>query len=548
MTLNARTSLVSVALASVCAAACSAPEPEPLDSRVLVIGWDGATFDLLDPLVEAGRLPNLARLMESGATAELASTIVPISSAAWVGAVTGVTPGDTGVYDFFEPIPKTYNVRLTSSQSNHRPPLWRILEWHERRSIVFGVPLTWPPEEIEDGVIVAGMLSPFEAEYAHPPGLADELRARGFVPDLGIWREHRQLTPQLMNEQLELKRDIVVEMLSERDWDFAMVVFKSLDVLGHRTYDGALQGPVAQWCDRLDDVLGDLLDAAGEHTDVIVLSDHGFAPYSRQFFTHAWLIEQGFAVERSGGAARGGQGGPLATARREEHELSLGSLDLARTRAFAGAAEGNYGGVRLNLRGREPDGIVEQAEFDVLLSEIAARLRAARIPGTDRPLVTDVVRATDLYPGKFVDRLPDLLFETDPSIAVRPVTRERSFVEMRAGNVFPDHARAGIWIAAGPSFAARTERTEVDIFDLAPTVLHALGLPVHFEMQGVARAEMFAERRAVEEVPRSRVAAGRAPRWREVEGEAADDVMKRLRELGYTEGIDDEQSDEPEDE
>jgi predicted AlkP superfamily phosphohydrolase/phosphomutase len=492
MTLTLRTPALMAALALASCSCSSASEPEP-ERRVLVVGWDGATFDLIDPLVQAGHLPHLAELMARGATAELDSTIVPISSAAWVGAVTGMTPGETGVYDFFEPVPGTYKVKLVSSKSNGKPPLWRILGWHGLQSIVFGVPLTWPPEEI-DGVLVAGMLSPFEAEYAHPPGLADELRERGFVPDLGIWRETRPLSGQVMNQQLALKRDVLVEMLTEREWDFAMVVFKSLDVLGHRAYDGSPTGDVAGWCVRLDEVLGDLLDAAGPDTDVIVLSDHGFAAYPRQFFTHAWLLEEGFAVERPGGADSSGSGGPLATARAEEHDLALRALDLSRTRAFAGAAEGNFGGVRLNVRGREPKGIVEPAEVDVLLTEIAAKLRAARLPGTDTPLVTDVVRATDLYPGRYAERLPDLLFETHPTVAVRPVTRERSFVEMR-GRTFPDHART----------------------------------------------EMFAERRPVQEVARGRVADGREPRWRDTEGENESGVLERLEKLGYTEGLDDDE-------
>ncbi len=534
MILTPRT-LPSLALACLLAGACSEPAAEP-ERRVLVVGWDGATFDLIDPLVQAGQLPHLASLMGRGAVAELASTVVPISSAAWVGAVTGMTPSETGVYDFFEPVDGTYRVRLASSKSNRKPPLWRILGWHDKRSLVFGVPLTWPPEEI-DGVLVAGMLSPFDAEYAHPPGLADELRARGFIPDLGIWRETQQLTSRLLNEQLELKREILVELLGERDWDLAMVVFKSLDVLGHRAYDGHPNGDVAGWCRRLDDVLGELLAAVGPETDVIVLSDHGFAAYPRQFFTHAWLVERGFAALRDEPPRSTGPGGPLATARAVEHELALGSLDLTRTRAFAGAAEGNFGGIRLNLRGREPEGIVDEAEVDAVLSEIGALLRAARIPGTDQPLVTSVVRSRHLYPGRFADRLPDLLFETHPSVAVRPVVRSRSFVAMRPGSTFPDHARAGIWIAAGPSFAALEERGEVDVFDLAPTVLHALELPVHHEMQGAVRTEMFAGSRRVERAPRSRIAAGRTPSWRATEGHSGD-VMERLRELGYTEGID----------
>ena len=125
---------------------CGSDGGAPERERLLVVGWDGATFELIDPLLAAGRLPNLARLVERGASAACRSTVVPISSAAWVGAVTGTTPAHHGVYDFFAPLPGSYAVELVSARSNQAPPLWRILGWHGLQSIVFGVPITWPPE------------------------------------------------------------------------------------------------------------------------------------------------------------------------------------------------------------------------------------------------------------------------------------------------------------------------------------------------------------------------------------------------------------------
>jgi predicted AlkP superfamily phosphohydrolase/phosphomutase len=242
--------------------------------KLLVIGWDGATFAMIDPLVAAGRLPNVARLLGRGASAVCESTKVPISSAAWVGAVTGKHPGENGVYSFFEPVDGTYDVELISALSNRAAPLWRILSGHGLRSIVVNVPVTHPPERI-DGVMVAGMLAPLDSDFAHPRALAAELRERGFVPDLGAWRDKKPVTFERVEEQLALKERILVEMLRDEPWDFAMLVFKDLDVWCHRAYDGALDGSVARHYELLDATLGKLLEAAGEGVDVGRLSAHG---------------------------------------------------------------------------------------------------------------------------------------------------------------------------------------------------------------------------------------------------------------------------------
>ena len=117
-------------------AGCGRPDepPRPEPRRLLLIGWDGATFDLIDPLVREGRLPHLAGLLERGRSARLDSSIVPISSAAWTAAVTGYWPGNSGVYSFFEPIPDSYDVRPVSSHSVRAAPLWRLLSARDTAS------------------------------------------------------------------------------------------------------------------------------------------------------------------------------------------------------------------------------------------------------------------------------------------------------------------------------------------------------------------------------------------------------------------------------
>jgi len=514
-------------------AGCSSDEaPAQPETKLLIVGWDGATFDLIDPLLAAGRLPNLAGLIERGQSARLASTIIPISSAAWVGAVTGKGPGASGVYSFFEPVAGTYDVQPISSRSNRAHPLWRILSAHGIGVQVFGVPITYPPEPVL-GTMVAGMLSPFDADYAWPPEYTTELRGRGFVPDLGIWKEEQELKPKKIERQLLIKERAVCELLERDAWSFSMVVFKNLDVLAHRAYDPHPQGDFATLVVQLDATLGQLLASVPADTNVIVMSDHGFALYPRAFNLHSWLVEAGFS-QLSAQADRGALAGTLDVVRVQEHARRLGELELPQSRAFATACEGNFGSLRLNVSGREPHGVVPAEQVESVLNELESALRSVRFEGDDQPLVTAVHRGSELYPGPHRSVVPDLLIEVRPDVqVVAATTHQPTFVRYERPR--PDHARSGILVMAGPDVAHGTERGDAEVFDIAPTALYLLDRPVYAEMHGSVLSRLLSKSAApvvISEADDTRLppidTAGNV-----YSDEARDEVRARLKAMGY---------------
>ena len=199
------------------------------------------------------------------------------------------------------------------------------------------------------GVLVAGMLSPEDEVWTFPSELTQAFRARGLAPDLGVWRTMRELTPERVQQQLALKEEAVLEALRSPRWTFGMVVFKELDVLSHRAYDGDPSGFIAGFVVELDRILGAMLDAAGPETDVFLISDHGFTTYPNVFDVDAWLSEAGFATRKEDAALAEVATGPLAVARANERSERLARLDWADTSAYADVAEGNYAALRLNL-------------------------------------------------------------------------------------------------------------------------------------------------------------------------------------------------------
>ena len=143
--------------------------------KTIIIGLDGATFDIIKPLARAGRLPVLSRLMREGVSAPLRSTILPNSFPGWASCTTGTSEGMHGVFSPFIKNPSRYTVRAMSGRDIMTRPVWDILTEYGGRSIVVNVPTTYPPEPIS-GLMVTGMLTPSrESEFTYPASLKNEL-------------------------------------------------------------------------------------------------------------------------------------------------------------------------------------------------------------------------------------------------------------------------------------------------------------------------------------------------------------------------------------
>jgi predicted AlkP superfamily phosphohydrolase/phosphomutase len=511
-------------------AAASAPRPTtaPATPRLLVVGWDGASFRAIDPLLAEGKLPHLSGLIARGTRGVIESTIIPISSAAWTTATTGMGPGVHGVFAFHEPVQGSYDLALVSSRSNRSAPLWRLLTGRGIPSLVFGVPLTYPPEPIL-GTMVCGMLAPRTAVYTWPAALTESLRARGFQPDLDPWLEEREPTLDEAREQLDVREQILGELLARDDWRLAWIVFKELDVLSHYSYGVDFDAHVGPVYERLDALLGRLVAAVGADTNVILLSDHGFRSYTRGFNLHAWLMAEGFAVLRADATPEAEleplPEGPFARRFAAESKQRLDALDLGRTSAYSWACEGNFGSVRLNLRGREPRGSVDPENAGDVLVRIEARLFA-------NPLVKSVWRGEDLLPGPERASLPDVLFETQPDVQV--FAERGSEVSGRYDPSVADHDLHGIFVAGGPAIARAELERPLRLLDVAPLALHLLGQPVPLEMQGEVPLALLNDRRPPARVPGASFAVAAPPRSGEVyTQEEIEELEKELGALGY---------------
>ncbi len=549
--------------------------------RVFVVGIDAATFDLVRPWADAGTLPTVSRLLRDGAWAPLRSTLPALTPPAWTSAATGRNPGKHNVFNFYKATAGGLGRAPVTLGDLRSPRVWDIAAQHGRRSCVLHMPLTYPPQAIP-GVMISGIMTPQGAEdFVAPAELKAELAARiaGYRLEVDAEPLKRGDLETFRRDAFDLQRvqtEEVNHLLETQDWDLFWVMFHTLDKLQHFYWcymdrehpaypgPGPYEHTIRDFHVALDQALAGFLERLPPDTAVVVLSDHGSAPLHAYFCVMNWLVAEGLLALRPEGAARRGLAVAGVDARaivRGLRRVGLGWLprlvprgvkravpqalssfakvaeriDWSRTRAYCPSAPGS--GLWVNLRGREPHGIVEPgAEYERVVEELRARLLAFRDPATGDPVVTAVHRREEVYRGPYRDGGPDLLVETARTVCMVEGLGRRALVpagrapDERTGN----HARDGILLLHGPDVQGGLAVPRAAVEDVAPTVLHLLGLPIDAEMDGhvlleALRADAVAARPvAVAETPYA--ANGNGFRY-SAEDEAR--IQDMLEGLGY---------------
>ncbi len=506
--------------------------------RVLVIGLDGVTFDLLGPWIEAGELPNLQKLMQQGAWGRLGTTLPPISSSSWSSFVTGVNPGKHGLVDFVYPGADSYKVTMINATSRRARALWNWLNDAGLKVGLLGIPTTYPPEPV-DGFMIGGFLSPGpDSEWAYPPGLKAELRAElgHFLlsPD-ERYRSSRHLGRFLddLTASVENRTQAALYLMRNKPWDLFAVVYWDTDMVQHETWRLLDPGhprhdpdEASTWRERIlafhrkvDADVGRMLQEAGPDALVVVMSDHGFGPVHSFFLTNNWLASLGLLKFRRAPWTgfkrllfrlgytplrmfRVAKALGLASLRRKVRFqqsagllnrlfLSFEDVDWSRTRAFS---IGSFGQIYVNVAGVRPQGIVQPGEeYEEVKAYIGSQALALLDPRTGEPLIERVYRREEIYAGPFIQRTPDLIVQPrgwEYMAFGHADFGSNRLVEPIVG-LSGHHRPEGVLILAGAGAKAGIQLEGASILDLAPTILHALGLAVPQELDGRVLAEAF---------------------------------------------------------
>lgn len=367
--------------------------------RVAVIGLDCVTpqilfRDLIDDI------PNIRRLMDAGMHGDLASITPPITVPAWACAMTGRTPGQLGIYGFRNRKDHTYDgLSIATSLSVKEPTVWDKLGEKGMRSLLIGVPPGFPPPKEFPGWRVACFLTPPSAErFAFPQELeteiAEELGGPGnYIFDVPKFREQDlDFALEQIFKMTERRFAVARRLVKNKPWDYFMMVEMGTDRLHHiywkyvdpthPLYEPGNQFETSfkDYYRFLDKQVGSLIDLLPNDVITIVMSDHGARPMMGGLCFNDWLMQEGYL------AMTETLSGPMPIAK--------APIDWDRTIAWGDG--GYYGRCFVNVKGREPNGVVEPSRYEAIRDELIVKLESA--PGPDGgSLGTKVLKPDDVY-------------------------------------------------------------------------------------------------------------------------------------------------------
>ena len=546
----------------------------------MIIGLDGVPLSIIKRWAQAGQLPTLQRLIGEGAVGELRSTIPPTSGPSWSSFVTGMNPAKTGIYDFLYRKDGTYHFPPVNASQRGGTTVWRHLSDAGYRVGILNMPMSYPVEQVH-GFMVSGWMTPYSAtDYVHPIELASELEREignyRIYPTETFTEGRRDSFLSATYDLLEMRTRTALYLARTQPWDVFTTVFFDTDRVLHqlwhyldpdhawRTDQEDKEWIVREYFQKVDESIGQLLHHADEETLIIILSDHGMGRANNFIVLNNWLLDTGLLrlkrdpwtrlkefLFRRGFTLRNVHqiADRLGLARQAEYVagyfvdhllkiafLSFLDVDWSASRAYSFGR--HLGSIYINVKGREPQGIVEPgAEYEAVCNEIERLAYDFCDPRTGRKLIGEVLRREEIYSGPYIDRAPDLILRPkEPSDIFFGLAdfghRDTVSSVYRYSGMHRDY---GMLVVNGPGVRGGGTIEGASIQDIAPTILHTMGLPVPGDMDGQvlgnAFEEEYMESFPVEIGDPATSAASATGTGYSEEGEK--EIMERLEGLGY---------------
>lgn len=504
-----------------------------MKKKTLILGLDGATWDLLKPYAEKGYMPTLARLLKEGVHGELESTMPAMTAPSWTTFATGKHPGKHGIFDFMLPTDSLGNMKFATADDIRDKTIYELLKEQGYTPVLINLPTSWPPK-LKDDITITSLLTQGDT-FIYPASLTDEfpeLQKYRLTPDESLRlkdREHEYVEDLLlhMEEQLAAVRAIY----EKKPWDFFFYLFSHSDWVSHLMYTKLLEEDNEDGrrvFEAIDRHLSWFVEHLPEDANLVMMSDHGFKAYKDIFYFNRWLEKEGYLKTKAAGDEFRG----AATARAKETDkiratkkrINIGTgvfetlskfpplerfakwtyhnvvkkylpvhikvnvgIDFSQTTVCF--PKGSYiTNAYINKDWVYKDGIVSREEYPKLLAEVVEKMRNIR-DEDGNPVMNKVMTREEVYGNDDVpDQAPDIFFELNKYWLVGQFQSTNLF----AKEIHNKHGIMGIFLGYGPDFAAGSEVSGLKMQDMTPLLLHLLGEGVPEDCDGVVNRDVFA--------------------------------------------------------
>ncbi len=503
------------------------------NNKLIVIGLDGATWDLIKPWAEQRRLPTFKKLIENGVWGELESTIPPVTIPAWISFATGKNPGKLGCYDFLLPTKSLDDVKPITIKDIPSKTFYEILYENGKKCIIINLPGSYPPRIRE--TVITSFLTQGD-NFIFPSELVNEIQEfknYRLVPNRSLYVKGKIIDYVNDIREIERIRFECAKKLFKKEWDLFFLLFSGTDWIQHVMYDKLISGAMGdnmvpiKLYKEIDKYIGWFVDNAPSNVNILFMSDHGFKVYEKKFFVNGWLKREGYLKVEDRTKTRTprhiseketqraiskrikiklpvfllnylkllGWMHPLYMKLKKviplEVQMDVIQPKASETVAYALTHSGsNFVGIYIHDKKRFNDGNVELEDYENIRAEIIYKLKKLKDPKTGEKIVKKIWRKEELYFGDELGMAPDIIFK---------LSDEYHMGRLLVGEVFRDnmiisnHALHGIFLAYGQDIKKGVEVEGVTIYDLAPTILHIFGIPIPKDMDGRVLKEIFKE-------------------------------------------------------
>lgn len=465
--------------------------------KILVIGLDGATWKIINPLIRKGKLPFLAKLKKSSSYGKLISTIPPITASAWASMQTGMNPGKHGIFGFVKHRDRGGEYTLISANDINGRNFWEYSSLFDKNSLVINMPVTYPAY-ISNGVLISSFLTPYGETPVYPKEYKRILDKHDYEVDITIQGKYgglpkNKLTSKDKNiflghlKRISKKRiEVYNSFLRETNYDFQFLMFKETDVAQHIFWDSPELEQYYFYLDKLlENLYQNINTTKGNNSSLIIVSDHGFHKIADvEFSAYEWMRREGFITDRE-------------TPKKSEFSLYTLFKKYFKSKWLRKYIRDNHGQLRNKIIASEERKIKKEHSFEVAsegiyfykqknikyLNKLVKELTKVEHKGIK--VFKLVKKSSDIYSGANIKKAPDIVWLTNKEFSINVSFFSKVLFNKNLTHIKGNHISdiEGIFLANGDLFK-KGKILDLDIYDIFPLSCYCLGIPIPEDIDG----------------------------------------------------------------